>query len=44
MIIGSNSEETRFRMLKVDRNAEKELIIVDDKKEYNLNQILQVGI
>lgn len=44
MIIGSNNEETRFRLLKVNRTVSDQLILIDDQKEYKLVQILEVSL
>ncbi|KAL0831171.1 hypothetical protein ABMA28_002036 [Loxostege sticticalis] len=41
-LIGSNNTETRFRVLKIDRTDPKELILVDDKVEYNKQEIHQL--
>ncbi|XP_041988138.1 polyphosphoinositide phosphatase [Aricia agestis] len=41
-LIGSNNTETRFRVLKIDRTDSKELILVDDKVEYNKQEIHQL--
>uniref|UniRef100_A0A2C9JCI4 SAC domain-containing protein n=1 Tax=Biomphalaria glabrata TaxID=6526 RepID=A0A2C9JCI4_BIOGL len=41
-IVGSNKTETRFRVLKIDRTEPKELVIHDDKVEYNRNEIRSV--
>ncbi|GBP83844.1 Polyphosphoinositide phosphatase [Eumeta japonica] len=39
---GSNNTQTRFRVLKIDRTDPKELILVDDKVEYNKQEIHQL--
>lgn len=41
-MIGSNNTETRFRVLKIDRTDPRELILVDDKVEYNKQEIHQL--
>ncbi|CAH0714270.1 unnamed protein product, partial [Brenthis ino] len=41
-LIGSNNTQTRFRVLKIDRTDSKELILVDDKVEYNKQEIHQL--
>lgn len=41
-MIGSNNTETRFRVLKIDRTDPRELILVDDKFEYNKQEIHQL--
>ncbi|CAH2076255.1 unnamed protein product, partial [Iphiclides podalirius] len=41
-LIGSNNTQTRFRVLKIDRTDPKELILVDDKVEYNKQEIHQL--
>ncbi|CAB3223688.1 unnamed protein product [Arctia plantaginis] len=41
-LIGSNNTETRFRVLKIDRTDPRELILVDDKVEYNKQEIHQL--
>ncbi|XP_056015815.1 polyphosphoinositide phosphatase-like isoform X2 [Ostrea edulis] len=38
-IVGSNSTESRFRVLKIDRTEPKELAIHDDKVEYNKMEV-----
>ncbi|OWR48279.1 putative FIG4 protein [Danaus plexippus plexippus] len=38
-LIGSNNTQTRFRVLKIDRTVSKELVLVDDKVEYNKQEI-----
>ncbi|XP_067049338.1 polyphosphoinositide phosphatase-like [Acropora muricata] len=38
-LVGSNNAETRFRVLKIDRTEPYELVVVDDKVEYNRRQI-----
>ncbi|XP_078331315.1 polyphosphoinositide phosphatase-like [Crassostrea virginica] len=38
-IVGSNSTETRFRVLKIDRTESKELVIHDEKVEYNKQEV-----
>lgn len=37
--MGSNNTLTRFRVLKIDRMEPRELVVVDDKKEYNQDEI-----
>lgn len=37
--MGSNNALTRFRVLKIDRTEPKELIVVDDKREYTKDEI-----
>ncbi|RVE46868.1 hypothetical protein evm_008513 [Chilo suppressalis] len=41
-LIGSNNTQTRFRVLKIDRTDARELILVDDKVEYNKQEIHQL--
>lgn len=41
-LIGSNNTQTRFRVLKIDRTDPRELILVDDKVEYNKQEIHQL--
>lgn len=41
-MIGSNNTQTRFRVLKIDRTDPRELLIVDDKVEYNKQEIHQL--
>lgn len=41
-LIGSNNTQTRFRVLKIDRTDPRELILVDDKVEYNKQEIRQL--
>lgn len=41
-LIGSNNTQTRFRVLKIDRTDPRELVIVDDKVEYNQQEIHQL--
>ncbi|XP_033338065.2 polyphosphoinositide phosphatase FIG4 isoform X2 [Megalopta genalis] len=38
-LMGSNNTLTRFRVLKIDRMESKELIVVDDKREYTQDEI-----
>ncbi|XP_066600542.1 polyphosphoinositide phosphatase [Prorops nasuta] len=38
-LIGSNNTLTRFRMLRIDRTAPRELIVIDDKREYTQDEI-----
>ncbi|XP_012062724.1 PREDICTED: polyphosphoinositide phosphatase [Atta cephalotes] len=38
-LMGSNNTLTRFRVLKIDRMEPRELVVVDDKKEYNQDEI-----
>lgn len=38
-VVGSNPEQTKFRVLKIDRTEPKELIIIDDKIIYNEKEI-----
>ena len=38
-IVGSNEEQTKFRVLKIDRTEPRELIIHDDKVVYNEREI-----
>ncbi|XP_053979279.1 polyphosphoinositide phosphatase isoform X2 [Hylaeus volcanicus] len=38
-LMGSNNALTRFRVLKIDRTEPKELIVVDDKREYTKDEI-----
>lgn len=37
--MGSNNILTRFRVLKIDRMEPRELIVVDDKREYTQDEI-----
>lgn len=37
--MGSNNTLTRFRVLKIDRMESKELVVVDDKREYTQDEI-----
>ena len=37
--MGSNNTLTRFRVLKIDRMEPRELIVVDDKREYTQDEI-----
>ncbi|XP_048480686.1 polyphosphoinositide phosphatase isoform X2 [Plutella xylostella] len=41
-LIGSNNTQTRFRVLKIDRTDPRELVLVDDKVEYNKTEIHQL--
>ncbi|CAG2179630.1 unnamed protein product, partial [Oppiella nova] len=41
-IIGSNNTQTRFRVLKIDRTEAKELNVIDDKLEYNQQEIREL--
>ncbi|KAL6268652.1 hypothetical protein P5V15_001786 [Pogonomyrmex californicus] len=38
-LMGSNNMQTRFRVLKIDRMEPRELIVVDDKREYTQDEI-----
>ncbi|RLU24526.1 hypothetical protein DMN91_002615 [Ooceraea biroi] len=38
-LMGSNNTLTRFRVLKIDRMEPRELIVVDDKREYTQDEI-----
>ncbi|XP_031847551.1 polyphosphoinositide phosphatase FIG4 isoform X2 [Nomia melanderi] len=38
-LMGSNNTLNRFRVLKIDRMEPKELVVVDDKREYNQDEI-----
>ncbi|XP_029042944.2 polyphosphoinositide phosphatase isoform X1 [Osmia bicornis bicornis] len=38
-LMGSNNTLTRFRVLKIDRMEPKELVVVDDKREYTQDEI-----
>ncbi|CAL7934642.1 unnamed protein product [Xylocopa violacea] len=38
-LMGSNNTLTRFRVLKIDRTEPKELVVVDDKREYTQDEI-----
>lgn len=38
-LMGSNNTLTRFRVLKIDRMESKELVVVDDKREYTQDEI-----
>lgn len=37
--MGSNNILTRFRVLKIDRMEPRELIVIDDKREYTQDEI-----
>lgn len=37
--MGSNNTLTRFRVLKIDRMEPRELVVVDDKREYTQDEI-----
>ncbi|XP_043202301.1 polyphosphoinositide phosphatase-like [Amphibalanus amphitrite] len=41
-VIGSNTEQDRFRVLKVDRTEPRELHIVDDALEYSASEIRDI--
>ncbi|KAF7992786.1 hypothetical protein HCN44_005130 [Aphidius gifuensis] len=41
-LMGSNNTLSRFRVLKIDRMEPKDLIVVDDKVEYNQNEIAEL--
>ncbi|XP_047509279.1 polyphosphoinositide phosphatase [Pieris napi] len=41
-LIGSNNTQTRFRVLKIDRTDPRKLDLVDDKVEYNKQEIHQL--
>ncbi|XP_059153986.1 polyphosphoinositide phosphatase-like [Physella acuta] len=41
-IVGSNKSETRYRVLKIDRTEPRDLVIHDDKVEYNRSEIRSV--
>lgn len=41
-LIGSNNTQTRFRVLKIDRMEPRELELVDDKREYTQDEILDL--
>lgn len=46
-IVGSNNNQTKFRILRLDRTEPYELNILDDGLEYNekeVHQMLQYGI
>lgn len=38
-MIGSNNDQSRFRVLKIDRSEPKKLVVVEDKKEYQQQEI-----
>lgn len=38
-LMGSNNTLTRFRVLKIDRMEPRELVVVDDKREYTQDEI-----
>uniref|UniRef100_K1P4T1 Polyphosphoinositide phosphatase n=1 Tax=Magallana gigas TaxID=29159 RepID=K1P4T1_MAGGI len=38
-IVGSNSTESRYRVLKIDRTEPRELVIHDEKVEYNKQEV-----
>jgi len=38
-LVASNNAQTRFRILKIDRTEPTELVLIDDKVEYNQKQI-----
>ncbi|KYN11709.1 Polyphosphoinositide phosphatase [Trachymyrmex cornetzi] len=38
-LMGSNNTLTRFRVLKIDRMEPRELVVLDDKREYNQDEI-----
>lgn len=38
-LIGSNNTQNKFRVLKIDRMEPKELVVIDDKVEYNHREI-----
>lgn len=37
--MGSNNTLTRFRVLKIDRMEPRELLVIDDKREYTQDEI-----
>ncbi|KAI1286771.1 Polyphosphoinositide phosphatase [Halotydeus destructor] len=41
-LIGSNNTQTKFRVLKIDRTEPKDLVVVDDKFEYNQSEIRDI--
>ena len=41
-LVGSNSSQTRFRVLKIDRTEPTEINVIDDKVEYNAREIRQL--
>ncbi|XP_037072871.1 polyphosphoinositide phosphatase-like, partial [Pollicipes pollicipes] len=41
-VIGSNNEQDRFRVLKLDRTESRELLIVDDALEYSAAEIRDI--
>ncbi|KAK6187826.1 hypothetical protein SNE40_005765 [Patella caerulea] len=41
-IVGSNVTETRFRVLKIDRTEPRDLVIQDDKVEYDRDEVINV--
>lgn len=46
-VVGSNSNQTKFRILRIDRTDSSELNILDDKLEYTekeVHHVLQNGI
>lgn len=38
-LMGSNNTLTRFRVLKIDRMEPRELVVMDDKREYTQDEI-----
>ncbi|KAL2724157.1 Polyphosphoinositide phosphatase [Vespula squamosa] len=38
-LMGSNNTLTRFRVLKIDRMEPRELLVIDDKREYTQDEI-----
>ncbi|XP_063990283.1 polyphosphoinositide phosphatase [Diachasmimorpha longicaudata] len=41
-LMGSNNTQTRFRVLKIDRQESRELSLVDDKMEYTQEEIIEL--
>ncbi|CAN7989283.1 unnamed protein product [Ixodes hexagonus] len=40
-LVGSNNTQTKFRVLKIDRTEPNELVVIDDKMEYNHKEIIE---
>ncbi|EEC07734.1 SAC domain-containing protein, putative, partial [Ixodes scapularis] len=40
-LVGSNNTQTTFRVLKIDRMELNELVVIDDKMEYNHKEIIE---
>ncbi|XP_068087388.1 polyphosphoinositide phosphatase [Hyperolius riggenbachi] len=41
-LVGSNHAETKYRVLKIDRTEPKDLVIIDDKHEYNQQEVREL--